>query len=772
MISDAAELMLRCAGYLADRQAEKKGWKVFYAVDVDVVKLYLSPVDRTDYATVFGQAEDAGTRELLARLVGEFIFRGSRCAGDTDFEKRTLFIVPPHNGELESMIFGLSAMVIKDADDVERKLDVVLAELCNRRKANEPLAVAQWLIDAAPKLVEVFDGKSGPQAELARFEALEESRLLNLERYREASTNWVFPLLRMEDNENEFETFTNAFSAWKDRLLKYKAHSQKKKSLVRDAYVLATIELLNERMSTEHRKLVLVTGTSGIQGAARDYLVRQDGEGADSFADLYIRHPQSFMADPAFFGNSSGSEQSLQLDGKFNLVEWLNLFFPRVVQEGVARTRTAMVDRALLRKIRGGVERGFHDAVNFLATSDPRGELQRHFPESMLDEWKTQVRTTSVSREIDSGEFSHGQRALALIDWLQFRIDRGFTLGQLRDDLANHAVRSLSSLYSSTALLGIWSHIDPRPERIRGIPALRFDKEYELAQDYCKRVVDAMRASGRNEGEGSAAKVNLAEMYSQLSIIDAIHYHSHVIHALAYATKGHWAATRTLCRLALSAVDGLSEGDKRNRKGREAAYLLVIAERRLALTVKDLDEAKRYLREAESREDAAARKDSRFLSEAIAIEVAEVNFKYFLGGDSSSVLSVLEAVIPTAVELFVHIDEDPLKPARGWVTQQVLTNVLDLALVAHAANLPLPLTVLNHVRSFVLAALSHMDAAESNWNAVAEFICLIASIVFETNFADKLAHLEKLNKLQFPVYMPFDKVREERFRQMATSACC
>jgi hypothetical protein len=772
MISDVAKLMLRCAGYLSDRQAETNGWKVFYAVDADVIKLYLAPTEKSEYATVFGEAEHADTRNLLARMMGDFIFRDFRSAGANGGRIGALFTVPPHNEELKTIIFALSRRLIDAADQVERKMDVVLAQLCARVKGDEPTEVAQWLIDAAPMLVEVFDGRSGPRAELARFEALEESRLLNLERYEENSPPWAFPLPRLEDNPEDFEDFKNVFSAWKERLAEHKSFHQSPKGVIRDAYALATIELLNKRMSSEHRKLVLVTGTHSILTAAKDHLVQQTGQPPDSFADLYIRHPQSFMADASFFGSGPGGEPSLHTDSAFNLMDWLDLFFPNAAQESSGQ-RTPLIDRAVLREFTKRTDTGFHDAVNLLAASESAGGQKNGFPESILNEWRTQVHTASVSRNIDSPESGGMLRARDLINWLRERIDQGFTLQQLRTDLAKRAVQSLSSLYSSTSWLGLWSSTGPIRDRIRGIPALRFDGDFQLARDYCQKVVDAMRASSRGHEEGKAVNVDMAEVYSRLFKIDDSHYHGHVIHALAYATKGDWHATQTLCRIALRTADGLPDREKRDRKGREGAYLLAIAERRLALKVKDLDVAKRYLEEAELRDNVGGPKDNRFLSEAIAIDIAKLNFKVFVGKDRSSVFEELERVLPRAVELLKLTESDPLKPAREWVRQQVLTNVLNLALIARDENLTLPQATLDHVCFFVSAANDNLLQGGSfarDRDAVAEFIYLAAAIVFGSDPTARRAAMTKLNDLNFPTYSPFDKTREATFRQLAARA--
>jgi hypothetical protein len=771
LISAAAKLMLRCAGFIADRQAETDGWKLFYAVDVDVVKLYLAPADNSGYATVFGEAESADTRDLLARLMGDFLFREFRTAKSaTGTQSCQLFIVPPHDEELNGIIVALSDKVINAVDHVDRNMDVVLADLVGRVKGDQLTAVAKWVVDAAPMLVEVFDGRSGPRAELARFEALGESRLVNLERYQESSPAWAFPLPLLETSPEEFEEFTEVFSAWKERLIKHKSVRHTAKGIVNDAYALATIEILNARMAGEHRKLMLVTGTWAILRATAHYMVPQSGQPLASFADLYIREPQSFMADASFFGSGSGGEPREHPGSGFDLLNWLNLFFPKAAQAGTEWS-APLLDRLQLQGLAENAGTSGLDASN-LTTSESAGGENNSVPASILKEWRTQVHTASVSRNIDSSEDSGIQRALDLIRWLREQVDQEVTLKQLRTDLSRRAVRSLSSLYSSTSWLGLWSRTGSIPDRIRGIPALRFDGDAELAREYCDKVVDTMRASNSGRGDRTAVNVDVAEMYMKLSQVDDSHYHSHVIHALAYATKGNWSATRTLCRIALLTADGLPDWDKRDRKGREAAYLLAVAERRLAIKVSDLDMAKHYLEEAASRDNVGARPDNRFLSEAIAIDVATLNFEVFIGRDRARLAGEAERLIPAAVELLYRVKEDPLK-AREWVRQQVLTNVLNVVLLACDAKLQLSHTTVTHVRYLVSAADEELLKGESvahNRDSVATFIYVVAAIVFAAQRARQRIFLEQLNEMAFPVYLPFDKGREIMFRQLASSA--
>jgi hypothetical protein len=770
IIASAAELLLRCAGYRDDKQAETQNWTVFYAVDVDVITLYLAPANRTEYASVFDDEEKA-TRELLARLVGNFIFRHQ--------PERKLFLIRPHDEELERMVHALSDKVLALVDP--QKLDQLLdrgrlVELAQELRAQPVSKVAQWLIDEAPELVEVFEGTAGPKAELDRFDAIAKSRLLHLERYHEPETGWVFPMSDLKQSPEEFE---GTFTDWKKRLTQHKAPAQTRYALNNDAYVLATIQLLNKRLSEQHKKIVLITGTRGILDAAEAYSLDGPPSGHErpSFASQYIRHPQSFMADEAFFGFGPSADPRQPTGSAFILVEWLNLFFPKAVQQPGAGT-TANIDLALLRKIVSGNALRFQNIVTVLAGSQLSGDQQERFPESMLSEWRVQVGTAGVGDR---------ERQRHLIPWVQQQLEQGVDIPKLVSDIGKLAVQSLSSLYSSTACLALWSRTEAMEERIRGVPALRIDQMYPEAEKYYRKIVETMRRGTNNrekvpDGAEPKVTINLGDMYSGLAISDDSQYLGHTIHALAYAAKGHWKATRTLCRIALAVVDALPDMSKGKRRGREAAYLMAVAERRLALVAKDLEEARRYLKSARDREDREVRaEDSRFLSEAIAIEVAEVNFQCFIGKERKSGLAELGKIVPAAVDqVLQRIEEESAESrqsTREWARQQVLTNVLNLALVAilGSESGDLPSDILQHVRRYVATAnekLFHggIDRTwDPTWDEVAKFICLAAAVVFSPAPDGRKAARDKLENVTFKTYLPFDKQREKAFRKLAKS---
>lgn len=776
-IADAASLMLRCVGMEFDRQQAKSGWKIFYAIDVDVIALYLSPEDNPAYAEVFrGEGED--TRVLLARLLGDYIFGEYETAAAVPGAKRgALFIAGPHHEELARMIHALSEKVLEHERTAWEKLDQLLqAEAGRLQNISGSGDVAKWLIDEAPGIIEAFDRRSGPGSELSRFAALGDSRLMNLEQYFEGGSAWRFPLPKLGGRLKDFELFTKSVDTWKSRLVTHKTRDQSRRAVTTDAYVMATIEWVNRAMGAQKRRLVLVTGTKGILNASAEYATGA-AEYPRNFADSFVRHPQAFMIDRSFFTRTetpSGNSDSVGVMNvrgaaeAFRLIEWLNLLFPGVLKEEPGMG--PLVDTAMLLRVEAAAKKEFDEAVKLLSAAQVGRNID--FFRSLQTTWRTQVSTASLARRIDPPA-AWPKRAMAFLTWLGQELDQNVDSTWLRTALANRAMKSMEALYSSTVWLGLWSRLSTHLESLRGIPALRLEPEYPKAQEYCRKVLDIMRRHQGSTGSTSAPLFDMAAMYKELSEGDDSHYHAHLIHALAYATKGHWFATRTLARVALRTADLLPEEMRGNRRGREAAYLLAISERRLARTTTDIDRAEQYLQEAPRRESPGASADIRFPSEGLAEKVARINFDVFMKKQVSATAGVLGQVMLSASHLLELAKADPLDEARKWVRQQVLVNVLNLALITVAFGGVLTNSELAEIRGFVEIAEAHKKEQESNlsnWDDVAEFVYLVATVVFGTDEKVKERARMRLKTLHFPASLPFDREREKTFRALCEKA--
>ena len=717
---EAIQLLVRCAGYLTDSKDAAEGWKIYYAVDADIVKWYLAPEKTSAYARVFSTAEGEDTAVLLARLLAEFIFREFvTAASSAQSPNGALLIVPPHDEEIGRLIFDLADEVVDQHRAAERHLSEFLQRHSDAPSDLQPLA--QWLIDSARDLVEFIDGESGPQSELNRLEALGSARLINVERYHERSGDgvWTMPLPDLANDKAEFERFSQSVLRWKRVLSEHKAERQATTSVFNDAYVLATVQFVNEAMRDERRRLVLITGTSGILKATAQV---PSSPGAVPFADLYIRHPQAFMADAGFFARTDGESRPTPVLQLFN---WLRLWFPE-------RPRASTDVR--------------HDRKRLIATQTT----------TIIQEWQTQVRTTAVVKKLDQphGDAAWQQRAESFLKRV------GYGVETLLDEFENRAASSTNALYTSAVWLGLWSRIPAVVEHAIGIPALRFDKDYTQAQRYFEKVISVMRSGGSH-----SKIVDIKAIYDDLAVVDQSHYHAHVIHALAYATKGLWAQTRTLCEVAILASDRLSESEKKKRMGREAAYLLAVAERRLAQGRNDLSRAEGALEEARRREDKGAGRDARFDSEELAIATARINFDVLLH-DATPDIVIISKLFARAVDVLKNVETDDLPDVRRWVRQQVLVNALDLALLLRCARIELSKHVVREIHQFVQMAEDEHKIGADSWDTVAEFIYGTAVVVFSLDPVVRNRVGRRALKLSLPPRMRYDEAREKRFKAL------
>lgn len=125
IVSDAADLLLKCAGYLDDLYAaqrkDEQHSDTYYAVDNDVVSLYLEPESMAHYLEIFGEGIDSITTKSLAFLLGDFLFQSPEPLIPGHKKQKCRFlIIPPHDEELIEMLTA-----------IHRKLSSVTEQIIN-----------------------------------------------------------------------------------------------------------------------------------------------------------------------------------------------------------------------------------------------------------------------------------------------------------------------------------------------------------------------------------------------------------------------------------------------------------------------------------------------------------------------------------------------------------------------------------------------------------------------------------------------------------------
>ncbi len=646
----------------------------------------------------------------------------------------------------------------------ESQLDNILKRITGDSSNRDHQRVADWAIENAENLVMIFDGKSGPTLELARFANLPEDRLVNMESYVGPSQDRAFPLPNMANEMRDREAdFPVLVEKWQRSLKKYRSKSQTQFNLDQDAYVLATLQWVNQQLEAEKKKVVLITGTSSIWKAANrdEHKICSNFHRNEPFSKAYIRYPLAFLADSHFFFRESRSTP----EPTFKLMDWLNLGFPGMFKYTgvlVADSRE-FPDSDLID--------GRRDLTDKERAQAQESDLQRD-ANSILTEWRTQVGAAATSRKINTEQKEWSDRATDLINWLCKQTGAGWSVKQFRSDINRRAMDSLSALYSSTFWISLWARISRLPDQARGIPALRFEKQYTNAQIYCKQLIDVVR---RDEGSHrSNEAIDLQKIYEDIRKDDPTHYHCHVIHALAYAIKGHWYAAQTLCKVAIRIAKDIVEHQSEEHpyiRGREAAYLLAIAERRMAREASDLESAENNLKQARDRENPNEPDDVRFKSEEFAQKTAKFNFRFFVDKDTAAVEELSLSFLDDGFALFSSLCSEPIEEIQDWVGQQLVTNLLDVGMAIYSVGPPQSLAaveVTRKVLEYIEGSARLRDTIAKD--EVANFLYTASLAIFSVNSEVRKDENKRLVTLHFPKTRPYDRSRKDFFMKLASQA--
>lgn len=738
-LRQAASLFRYVEGWWQDRCYTKDGGRLFYAVDVDVVTMQIAPAENAEYANVFDQ-EDLETAQLLARLIGDFIF--SRL---DSIDRVPLFLLPPHDEELFRMGNAISNRLLdhiaKGAGELLASQDSLFEEFDRDQNYDKLL---RMLCERAPHLVRLFDTQRGPGSELIRLvDLFERQTLQNIERYFDPTSKWAFPVPNIEEHEEDARSFGDLKASWLHWLNESKPAKKPRYAIEGDAEALARLEWINQRLKAEKRRLVLITGSNYIFAAAARHDRNKD------FSLWYLRHPRAFLADDRFFLKSSLPSNSRKAD--FKLLDWLNLFFPNIIRsEYLSQTGEHLINQNALVALLNPQN---HDFLSTLVTFR-RAEAARPL-EEYVNEWGEQVDATAVARNIapelfktypagakQALEFTLKHRSSAAIDETAFV-----------KALYKVSLLSLNRLYSSAAWIGLWAQEGEQSEYIKGIPYLNFDMDPE-AQAYCDGVFERLRKSRPD--------INLVEMYKTLSAIDDVNYLAHTVHALAYATKGHWHAAKTLCRVAMAVSDDLPLEKRGSRKGREAAYLAAVSTRRIMVDVNDLDYASDLLEEAIRRDDDG-RQDLRFQSEKWAIVTAKHHLIYFQRAEIPNVPTLDETITGLRSVIDSRLS-DKNEDCRNWVQRQALTNLFNVLFIATRENTAPPESI-DLLREY-LGMFDEVTASTAE-DRLARVTFEMAYALWGSDLHRRKTYARNVTVHTLPITLSFDKMRQETMRRAA-----
>ena len=644
-IHDAAYFRLQLDPWITDKRFRNNGGKIYYAVDTDVIKLYSDPSNHKKYARVFAQ-DSSNTREILAWALGNLIFYALNGT-------EPLLIIPPHHLEIERVINGIACNAARERDEVIAFLPQ-LEEAVNkyqRTKKIDPLI--QFFKNKPLALINyAMGGVEGVTAELNRITTLlTDVKILHIDRYVDKRDNQdiTIPLLQDDIKEEDYDILAELSKSWEQRLKKTKSKSRGKELIADDAEALARLEWINNEWKDKKKRLVIISGDQALHKAARGYI----GEYRNNFADMYIRHPMSFLAAPQFLsfvspeksGDITGEDKSKNKIIKLGLMKWFDVFLAQYEpsQEGYAEQ---------LRKIIDTTEKNEQNKIanNYLTDKKRKDSLQ-----NLISDWHEFINLIGFSRGF-VGNDSH-----TMIEKIGEK-----NIDELRQEILEKTETVWERFLQSATEVGFWSTnaFERNVEEnsiiqlpLRGIPAPRFtlDPVCEYIKELCLTLQ-----------HGPIIKKTKDISFQDINRKDPSGYSAFFLFSLAFGAAGRWGVSRTLAKHALDIADNLSPdkqlpSDLEPITGNEASYILAWSIRHGAKNAEMLREAKGYLDQAVERIVKATGKnksDIRYDSEYIAIYMTAHFFNIFKGQTFTQKIPSLEECHRLIISLLTLLEEN------------------------------------------------------------------------------------------------------------------
>ncbi len=572
----------------------RNGGNIYYAVDVDVVKMYSDIDHNFRYAKIFPGDSD-NSLKALTHALSTYIFDNKR------FSNTPLFLLYPHNKELKRIIYAIMMQVADDRKnlfDNSDKIKNIFYEYSLNRDD-------QYLIDnLQDKVLELiyylFDDDRSSVAELSKITTLlKKQKVISLSSYVDHDIKDLFDTI----NYSHSEILRENSAKWRDKLRRYAPNKDEDKLCI-DAEVIARLEYINSQFALDssncENRLVLITGDSSIHNATRDD-AKAKQENRKSFYDLYIRDPKVFLgATDLFYYND---QQSIN---KNDLADWVNVSLSGITD---CLERHPECNPDVCKKLTEVEKIKFvRDKWNEYVNNNL---LNYSFKNSdILEKMKNQISNISfheIEKKIDN------KISIIWIDCWKLSAQVGYW-----------GVKEIEKSQCSGNLKRNREPLLP----LRSIPALQLT--YETAMNEVYRLWERLSHD---------RVINDLRIFNNLEKEDPSDYTAFLIYALAFGAAGKWNVACILSKIALIIADDpkrkelfVSNIIHEPIKGDEAAYLLAWSTRHTSLSINTLIKAKEYINDAKKRKlDASGTDfDMRYECESIAIDMAYYMYYFFL----------------------------------------------------------------------------------------------------------------------------------------------
>lgn len=624
--SGAAKLRILMAPWLEDQSFINSKNKILYAVDTNTIVLFSNPFIK-DRALIGLPGDNKEIYEILAWALGRYIFY------KLTFDQ-PLLVIPPINLEIDRVFSAVMIGALKETIDTQRKWPKLNTYLNEYTKTQDEEAFIAKLENESIDLISfVFGGRIGKTAELERIsELLRDGRVLNIEAYVDNSGDgapWYPPLLRDKIDKEDYNILNDLTSSWQTRLKKTASKKKKKKNVSDDAEMLARLEWMNKEIREDNRRLVLITDDLSVQNASVGYMVDEK----HSFADLYIRDPNIFLAAPDFLKQDYGDKIETSDSKNPGLIGWLEVFLGRYDPN----------DLDYLKQLRRVSKFSDQQRKNVAAQVL---EQNPNYVSEIKTKWKEFIRASSVEYTFESGH-----NVLANI----IETITGEGIESIKKRVEQRASEVTRNFWQAATVAGYWSTDKKQHQTVqlhdvyntkqippkRGVPALRFT--LEKVHTRSNRLSRTLAHQEILQG---------ASLFDELKDEDSSGYTAYLLYALAFGALGRWGVIPPLSEYALFLADHVADKNSTPEgyeqiTGNEAAYLLAWGIRHKVRTMVQLEQARTNIKEAKSRKAKATGGDGsdiRYETELIALYMTYHCYRLFWQGPFPSDIPSLKQI--------------------------------------------------------------------------------------------------------------------------------
>ena len=689
------------------------------------------------------------------------------------------------NNILDNLRKKIQTKLKKQAEELGKQKD-------SEHAGSEVENLVDWLRNAKLSLEQAMPHDVFEKLERLR-RIFEQKRILNaigseIQLNNENSYTIKKPSLDDPDQCFDFtqvKKFRNRLRFWFDELASEKFSKKPDVNLLNDAEMLALLEWINSDFCKHNCRLVLLTTDNSMLTACsrQPYMDEQEENGFNSFAEAYLRHPLSLLADPGAW-----PAQLKESDVSYNKLKYLLL---------PGAGNHLLTEQRLLSSHRNYEPWKEHYEIAERIIDAQLDE--KIVVEEFFKEWGKLWRQADEAFAVEN--------AMCLEEELKKTWDNALSKQTFASALLALVYEPVTELVESMGTSYDLPLIEQHMQRQsagrrssrspRGLPPISFDVATRVREAYCALIsLPSERANDLSDQEIRAIIREDSTFYTFcLYIAAALCVYNHLKRAFIFARQAvmigdHlWREGRRY--IGKSSAISIVHQDI---NGGEAYYFLAYITRLVARKTSDLDRVEQLIKQAENRyEDlqispgnARQKKvslpDPRFQSLRVSNNMSRLFFKIYVdkntpNGDGELLKSKLKSLHNDLQKLLKQTgdyQESKLYEER-IVRGDILCNLLVLAIEQYSSDSE---NVIEHIHKWIdllednLWPEAKPELKEKEKSQYIQMVLKIAKVLFGEDDIDIRKEIEtcysKLDNKEMRVF-PYDKERYKKYQKYILS---